>query len=248
MHARGTEREYVEAAIKAGFDKIGFSDHSPWPFENGFVSGMRMSADKLDDYAETILSLKEEYKDKIEIYLGLECEYFKKYIPWLCAMIEKYGLDYVILGHHFCTNEIGGDYNGNITTPKGIEKYTSEVLEAIDSGLFSYVAHPDIYMRGYPRFDAHCEKAAREIIQKAIETDTPLEYNLLGISHGKADGKVGYPHPEFWKIAGEMGVTAVIGVDAHFPDAYLDINQFEEAKERLRSLGIKTAENIKMFK
>ena len=29
-HASGTDREYVEAAIAAGFKTLGFSDHSPY--------------------------------------------------------------------------------------------------------------------------------------------------------------------------------------------------------------------------
>lgn len=28
-HAKGTDRDYVEAAIKAGYTEIGFSDHVP---------------------------------------------------------------------------------------------------------------------------------------------------------------------------------------------------------------------------
>lgn len=31
-HAKGTDRDYVEAAIKAGYTEIGFSDHVPYPF------------------------------------------------------------------------------------------------------------------------------------------------------------------------------------------------------------------------
>ena len=31
-HASGTEREYVEAAIKSGLKILGFADHTPYPF------------------------------------------------------------------------------------------------------------------------------------------------------------------------------------------------------------------------
>mgnify|MGYP000697771308 CR=1 FL=1 len=37
QHAVGEEREYVEEAIKEGFEVIGFSDHSPYLFKNGYV-------------------------------------------------------------------------------------------------------------------------------------------------------------------------------------------------------------------
>ena len=39
-HADGTEREYVERAIEGGLKILGFSDHSPYPFPDGYDSGM----------------------------------------------------------------------------------------------------------------------------------------------------------------------------------------------------------------
>ena len=44
-HADGTEREYVERAIEGGLKILGFSDHSPYPFPDGYDSGMRMRLD-----------------------------------------------------------------------------------------------------------------------------------------------------------------------------------------------------------
>lgn len=241
-HAVGKDEEYVLAAIEAGFEEIGFSDHTPWPFESGYVSPMRMKESELEEYVSSVFLLREKYKDKIKIHLGLECEYFKEYIPWLCAAGEKYGIEYFLLGHHFSPDEEHGIYNGRIKTPQEIERYKNEVLEAMDSGLFFYVAHPDIYMRTYGEFDEYCEKAAREIIQKAIETNTPLEYNLLGLAHCKEDGmKEGYPHSGFWRIAGEMGATGVIGIDAHDPKAYFETEKLEKARQTLETLGIKIA-------
>ena len=156
---------------------------------------------KLKDYCESIKALREKYKDRISIKLGLECEYFSKYIPWLKSVIEEHGIDYIILGHHFAIDENGGTYNGFIDTPEDIYKYRDDVVEAIETGLFSYVAHPDLFMRAYNGFDEHCKKVSEDIIKTAIKTDTPLEFNLLGIKHGITDGKPGYPDPNFWKIA-----------------------------------------------
>ena len=239
-HAVGLDEEYVLSAIEAGFDEIGFSDHTPWPFESGYVSPMRMRADELEEYVLSVNRLREKYKDKIKIHLGLECEYFKDYIPWLCAMGEKYGIEYFLLGHHFSPDEEHGLYNGRIKTHAEIERYKNDVLEALESGLFFYVAHPDIFMRTYGEFDDYCEKASREIIAKAIETKTPLEYNLLGLTHCKEDGmKEGYPHSKFWHIAGEMGALAVVGIDAHDPKAFLETEKFEKARAMLESSGVK---------
>ena len=49
QHAKGTEREYVEAAIRGGYKILGFSDHTPYPFDNGYESRIRMKMEEDPD-------------------------------------------------------------------------------------------------------------------------------------------------------------------------------------------------------
>lgn len=247
FHARGEDEEFVVSAIEAGFDEIGFADHSPWNFD-GYVSHMRMHESQLNEYCQSVKNLREKYKDKISIKLGLECEYFPKYLPWLKEMIDEHEIDYIILGHHFSKDEPGSLYNGNMSTPEHLYTFRDDLIEAMDTGLFSYVAHPDIFMRGYPHFDEYCQEISEQIIRKAIQTDTPLEYNLLGLSHSAADGKQGYPYPAFWQLAGEMKPPVTIGIDAHTPDAYLDRSLFLRGLKKLKSLGLEPVEAIRFFR
>ena len=246
FHATGADADYAAAALRQGFTTIGFSDHSPWPFQ-GYVSGMRMPASALEDYVSSVLTVREQLKGRLDVLLGLECEYFPQYLPWLCAMAEKHALQYVILGHHFCGNEPGGVYNGSLKTAEDVRHYQQDVCAAMKTGLFSYVAHPDLFMRGYPVFDEVCEKASRAIIETAMETGTPLEYNLLGLQHSRADGKTGYPHPQFWDLVADYKATAIIGVDAHTPDAYRDLATIEEAEAFLRKKGIPVTDRIRLL-
>lgn len=247
MHAEAPDEGYVRAALEMGFTKIGFSDHGPWPFRD-YVSGMRMSVSQLSDYVSSIRALQEKYRGKIEILVGLEWEYFPQYLPWLKEQIKTFELDYIILGHHFSPTEPGGMYNGFLTTPEQLLPYRDGVLAAMDSGLFAYVAHPDLFMRGYPAFDEYSEAVSCAIIEKALKTHTPLEYNLLGLSHGKHDGKPGYPHPDFWRLARNYGATAIIGIDAHAPSAYRDTPLFEESEQFLQSLGLRVIDDIQTFR
>ena len=46
-HATGEDKAYVEAAIQNGFQVLGFSDHCPWIFSDGYVSPIRMTPDEL---------------------------------------------------------------------------------------------------------------------------------------------------------------------------------------------------------
>ena len=58
MHAGGTEEEFVRRAIDRGFDALGFSDHTPWPYESDFVADMRMRLDQFQGYLDTVLALR----------------------------------------------------------------------------------------------------------------------------------------------------------------------------------------------
>ena len=96
-HADGTEREYVENAIAAGLKILGFSDHTPQVYPNGFVCPVKMLPEELEGYVDTILDLKREYKADIDILLGLEAEYL--YTLWepLLRLLEPYPIEYMIL-------------------------------------------------------------------------------------------------------------------------------------------------------
>lgn len=111
-HARGTEREYVESAIKAGMEILGFSDHSPYIFPGNYYSNFRMRMDQLEGYIQCVLDLRKEYAGQIQIPLGLELEYYPEFLPQLLPILRDLPLDYLLLGQHFIGNEIGAHYNG----------------------------------------------------------------------------------------------------------------------------------------
>ena len=165
-HAFGSDDAYVQAAILAGFEELGFSDHVPWPYASGFTHpGVRMTIDSLDEYVASIRSLKEKYADRIRLHIGFECEYFPAYIHWLGEMKEEKQLDYLILGNHYDGSDETGIYFGNARTPQDLRRYADGTIKGIESGLFAYLAHPDVFMRGYGHFDDTCADVARDLVQ-----------------------------------------------------------------------------------
>ncbi|MBQ9116919.1 MAG: hypothetical protein IJY04_07835, partial [Clostridia bacterium] len=54
-HASGTEREYIEKAIAEGLTVLGFSDHSPYWFPDGYYSTHRMAPNEVEDYVNSVL-------------------------------------------------------------------------------------------------------------------------------------------------------------------------------------------------
>lgn len=246
MHAVGTDEQYVVAAIAAGFEKIGFSDHCPWNFKN-FTSTMRMHAKELEEYVASISELREKYKDKIDIKIGFECEFYEPLMPWLESKVRENKIDYLILGHHFNYPEHSSPYYGETTDPQEVMNYANEVVKAVETGLFSYIAHPDLFMRTYPTFDETCKKASRKIIQAAIDHDIPVEYNLLGLRNQLVYGSKTYPYHSFWELVSEMGAKAIIGLDVHDPEHFNSDYLYDFAHKTLSELEIPLVEQIKMF-
>ena len=238
-HASGTDEEYVLAAIEAGFDTLGFSDHTPFPYSSGFSCRCAaMIMDELENYITSVRLLQEKYQDKIKILLGLECEPIPRFMSFLTELRPR--LDYMILGNH-------GDrefekYSGNLTTPEELWHYLEVTLSGMESGLFLYVAHPDLLLHRYPEFDEDARKISIILCREARRLNLPLEYNLTGLKNGPPEGGLGYPYHGFWEIAAQENVTAVVGVDAHQPQWLLDAD-INGAHKYLQELGIPVLDN-----
>lgn len=209
-HADGTEREYIESAIRNGIEILGFADHVPCPFkEEGRVSGIRMDMNTAPEYVYTLKELKEEYKKDIEIYIGFEAEYIPEFYPQQLEMCRQIDCDYMIMGQHFLSGEPGVLYTGTQTrSPERIKAYVDSVLEGAATGNFMYIAHPDLIH--FTGDDKVYRSHMRRLCEGLKEMDIPLEINNVGMA-----GNRHYPTPLFWEIAGQVGNKTVIGLDAH---------------------------------
>lgn len=237
-HAAGKEKEYVEQAIKSGIRILGFSDHTPYPYPDGYVSGMRMRVDQLEDYVNTVIGLKEEYKNDIEIHLGLEVEYYPKYFARLQRLVADYPVEYFLLAQHFVGDEIEGFYSGRETAePEDLKAYCAQTAEAMETGCFTYFAHPDLI-----RFTGDEEvyrEEMRKLCQKAKACRMPLEINFLGLYEGR-----NYPDERFWKIAGEEGCKVIFGADAHSPEAVWRPGVIQRAEDMVEKYGLLLQETV----
>ena len=168
-HACGQDEDYVKKAIEAGFSVLGFSDHTPWHYHSQFKPYMRMDDDQLEEYVNSILYLKNKYKDKIKILIGLEVEYFEGYMEWLKEQLENYPIDYIILGHHYDSSDEYGIYYGSRANKEILTRYIDQCIKGMETGLFSYLAHPDLI--GYPYADDYYKKEMKRLCLKAKELD-----------------------------------------------------------------------------
>jgi len=236
-HAEDTEREYIENAIANGIRVLGFSDHSPYFFDGDYYSGYRMRREQTAEYFDTLLKLKEEYKGRIDLHIGFEAEYYPKHFSSFMDFLRDYPVEYLILGQHFLKNE--QDCPIPCTRPtqdeERLNEYVSQVCEAMRTGAFTCVAHPDVI--NYTREDAASEKAFRTICECAKETGTLLEINLLGIRTQRK-----YPRNDFWRIAGEVGSKVILGSDAHTAKDVGDCASYETAMNMVSKFALQYVE------
>jgi len=231
-HAKGEDRQYIEASITAGIQTLGFSDHAPYAFPDGiYPSAHRMKTDEVFEYAEAIRSLKKEYENDIRILCGFELEFYPEYHRAEMEFLHPVHPDFLILGQHFIGQEKALRATIRQSEDSVLTEYVSQVLEGLATGDFLYLAHPDI--AGYRYTDEVIEREYRRLCEGAKRLHIPLEYNLLGVREGRH-----YPDKRFFRIAKEVGNDIVIGGDNHSPDSILTPRPEAFALQELKSLGI----------
>lgn len=232
-HASGTDREYIEAALAAGFKEIGFSDHIPVPWMA--VGGeLIFDHDRAKSYFDSIRALREEYKDRITIHIGFEVEYMSRHFAETMRILEDYGCEYMLLGQHICRNRQGDIvYSGSPDLPEAycVDYYVDACLEALATGKFTYLAHPDVV--NYKKDPEYQLRKLEQLIDGLVSMDIPGEYNRYGFFE-----KRNYPDDAFWRLAAEKKLKTVIGLDCHTPDVYTDQETVRQMREKLDAFGL----------
>lgn len=165
-HAEGTERDYVEAAAAMGMPRLGMSDHGAYPDDSGCN---RMPYSEVDEYIGILASLKKEFASRLELFIGFELEYIPEFEDYYRSLIEERGVDYLALGQHIFTPP-----SGELVSAFGIESsedyihYARSVADGMRTGIYDFVAHPDLmYFVPLPR-DINFDRAADIIDRKSV--------------------------------------------------------------------------------
>lgn len=228
-HAIDSDEEYIESAIAAGIKYLGFSDHAPFVFPDGHEAFYCVEEKDCYEYVQTIHSLAEKYKEKILINVGYEMEYYPEHFEKMLELARNSGAEYLILGQHCITHEYpkGHGSRGYTEDESLLGEYVDNVVDGIKSGVFSYVAHPDIINFGGSE-DAYYNEMTR-LCRVAKEHNIPLEINLHGLVN-----KRHYPSDRFFALVGEIGTPVVFGYDAHDSAALLNKEIVAEAGEMVK--------------
>lgn len=236
-HAQGSEEAYARCAIEAGLQTLGFSDHTPYPFPDNYVSSFRMPVSDLPGYAHAVRAVAKAFSGQLQIHLGVEAEYYPKYFDHMVSLLRDNGVEYMILGQHMLGNEVGERYLGIPTDAEGLERYCNQSIDAMHTGLFTYFAHPDIAF--CPTDPKLYQQQMRRLCQAAKACQLPLEINLLGIRDKKH-----YPNRLFWEVVAEEGCPVILGRDAHQPEALLEAQPMADAMALVQAFDLQLLQDI----
>ena len=220
-HATGEVKDYVEAAIEAGVHTLGMSDHTPFP-NDALWTDVRMKYEELADYSKEIDEARINYP-QIKLLKAFECEYIEEYKNFYSEVLKgEYGADYLILAGH----EIHGTSAWN---PLGLTKsdkeelklYANYLVKGMETGLFKFIAHPDVFGTFYLPWDEEAIAASKYIIEAASYYQIPLEINGYGLRKDTIVTPEGvrkmYPLEKFWELASNYKVQIIANSDAHKP-------------------------------
>lgn len=220
-HAQGDVREYCVEAVRQGLETLGFSDHAPLP--DGRWHSVRMEMAELEGYCRAVDAARLEFP-ALTVLKGLECEYVPEFVGvYQDLFLGAHAMDYLVAGAHWYPHR--GEWTALYGTPMSgpmLRDYVDYVIASMQSGLFAFVAHPDLFGVAYASWDAEAEACSRALLTAAGDLDMPMEINGYGLRKPMVDGPDGwrykYPWRPFWELAAECGVSAVLSSDAHEPE------------------------------
>ena len=251
---KAAPEEFIKSAISKKFPAYGYSCHSPVPFPTKW----NMDAGKLQEYLGEIGRIRLAYKDKIEVYAGLELDYINGLPHLPVSVLKKMGFDYILGsvhfidrypdGSHFCFDSkpdiffqgIEIIYNNDFR--KAISGYYEKTRMMIDKDCPDIIGHMDkikMHNTVKPYFDEEEEwyrKQVGETLDLIAEKGCIMEVSSRGLY--KHNPPLLYPSAWVIKQAYLRKIPVMLNSDAHHPDE-IDC-YFEETALMLKQTGYKT--------
>jgi histidinol-phosphatase (PHP family) len=220
-HAVGTLEEYILSAIDKGLEQIGLSDHMPLLHVNPEDypdSGMAM--EMLPRYVEECFRLKDKYKERISVRIGLEGDFVEGYEEQIAAIVHGYPWDYMIGSVHFLgkwdvsDHRMVNEWEGR-SVIEVYEQYYDAIKKAAATGFYDYIGHIDAIKRFGFRPEEDSSPLEDAALQAVAKHGMAIELNAAGIH---APCKEMYPSYTMLERAKFYDIPITYGSDAHHPD------------------------------
>ena len=245
---------YAQTAYELGMAAYGFSSHSPVPFESSWA----IQPANVPLYIADVNKLKEEYKDKIEIYLSMEVDYIPDMTGVKHPEISSLGLDYTVGSVHFAGAFMDGrpwEIDGTLKVfEEGLEQiYGNDIRKAVTTyfditrrmlreecpDIVGHIDKIKMHNKAKPFFsegDSWYHDEVMNTLQEVAKSGAIMEVNTRGIYKKYSDE----PYPSGWvlKEAKQLGIPVMINSDSHVPREI--IAEFGPTAALLQSCGYNT--------
>ena len=241
---KDTPEEMILAAIDLGFESLGFSKHSHMR-PNYYAPDP--GTDELPAYLKEIAALKEKYRGRFGVFLGMEVDMLYD------GSLD--GFDYLIGSvHYFGINGHRVPFDRSADHVKGLiheffgddgmafaKSYYEHMARLPERGKFDIIGHFDLVTK-HADTVKFFDETSKEYLDAAFEAAAALrgripffEVNTGAISRGYR--KTPYPAIPILKELGRLGFGAVITTDCH-DKRHLDC-AYDDARELLLSCGFR---------
>jgi histidinol-phosphatase (PHP family) len=251
--APGDPELYVQAALERHMTALGFSSHAPLPFPTHWT----MKPENLAVYCARIRELKEKYRGQIDIYLGLEIDYFPGCTGPHAPQFLACGLDYCLGSVHYAGQFADGSWwvvDGSDQefvmglreiykndAEQAVCTYYARMRDMVAQQTPDVVGHLDVIKknnRGGKYFSEDApwyRKAVEQTLAVIAKSKAVLEINTGGLARGTS--KALYPSPWIIRRCHELRIPIMLNADAHRPEQI--IAEFPATAQLLREIGFK---------
>lgn len=243
--------DLILGAIDKGFTHLGITDHvSTYAYEQH-----SLRPEKYEDYINKINFYKEKYKEKIEIFAGMETEYYGirgSLMSDINSVRDK--LDYTVGSVHVVCkkdniyavdesresfiNAINEDYNGD--AKEFVLSYFDNYIKNLNYNKPEVAGHIDLIKKNnennefFDENDKWYKDTINDTLNEIKKIDAVLEINTGGgYKHGI---RCIYPSLEILRLANEKDIKITLSSDAHNIDM-LDY-YYDNALEMLKKTSI----------
>ena len=234
--------ENIKYAIEKEFISLGFSGHS-----NFIKDDCSMTKEGTIKYLSDIKKYKEIYKDKIQIYSGIEADYYSNLNK---DTDKEMALDYRIGSVHFiddnkdyfCIDMSKNNFEetikhfGNIRIV--IKKYFDNIIKMTNTQKPDIIGHLDLVRKYNFKKEYFTEEEnwyiekVEEVLENIKENNSIVEVNIKLMSKSNLDAH--YPNKMTIKKILKMNIPLTLNTDAHSING-LD-KFYYEAIEELKKL------------
>jgi histidinol-phosphatase (PHP family) len=213
-HARGEPEAYAAAGAARGLAGIIFTCHNPGPTPK-WSHEVRMGLEQFDDYIEMVARARKAWNGRLDVRLGLECDYLPGLESWIEELLDRADFHHVLGSIHPQLSYYRAVFD--LGDPLAFQKtYFLHLAQSAESGLFDTLAHPDLVKNVYPEKwqpDRLLDDIRRSL-DRIAATGVALELNTSGLSKRVREMN---PHPTMLAEMKARGIPVVLGSDAHDP-------------------------------